>query len=1286
MLRRRLETAAEALERWRGGERDAGSGSWTRSATAGPTAPSCRRERSPGSPPTSPSDPHLRSGVVPSSGPAVELRAAAEIERALERGGRARRRTLPRPGELAELLAHVRVPLWRGQTEGRIRILSPYRLRATRAAPPVRRRARRRQLPGARRRRPAARRRAPRRARARPRAATPPRRSATSSTPASRARASSLHLSYPASDESGTPIPRSPFVDEVRGLLAPPPTTDPAEDQLEASIATRAGPEDVVPAPGDATTPRELARALAALGGRAAESQPRPRAPRRGRPRGARRRSPRPATRCAAAARARPARHPDVLAALGRASVPTAPRRSRSTTPAPTAGSSATSSRPRPLGPDPEPLEDGGLVHEVLERLYREPPTGEPRPTPETTSSAGSRPPRELVREVAAERALGPRQRATARIRIARFDAVLARFLRRDAATGGPLRPDPELLEASFGDGARRRPPAGGARRLLAARADRPDRRRSSDGQALIRDYKLSSKVIAGKKLIEEGKLQMPLYLLAARGFGLDPIGGLYSPLGATREDRPRGLIDKDHKGALIPGETEHHYGTDFLEPEEFDEILEAAEQRGGEIVAGMRAGAIARDPRGGECPKLVRAGADLPDRARRADRGSRGRGGRGGVSERRAAQPRRVRGRRRGRRRAAPVPEPRPSPRARRARIRRPPSRRRRSTRATATSSSRRAPAPARRACSSRATATRSTSTGSSPERILAFTFTERAAAEMRRRVRVELARRAGRAATTPSGAPRLHRRRAGRRGRPRSRRSTASAGACSPPIPIAAGLDPRFRVLDAEEASRLAGEAYEAALRDLAADRRRRRHAPPPATAGGSPGSIRAAHSDLRNRGAGRPELPPIQIAALERGGKARAGSAGGASTDAGRRLRRAPHAARRLRRPLRGALRRALGRRLRPPPAARARAAAASAARSPRRSASASTTCSSTSSRTRARSRSSSSARSRGPATRLFAVGDEFQSIYAFRGADLASFRRERERIARARREAPGEAVVLPLSGSFRSDPDVVAAVNAVGAALLDDFRPLRVGQLRPTSRRRARPASPVVELAADPARGLERGRAPDPDRAPRRAPEPGRRGALPRRSGCASWPTRGSTPAGWSCCCAPSPTSTSTPRRSSSPGLDPHVVGGRGYWSAQQVADALSLLACVANPLDDESLLGALASPACAASPDALWMLRRVAGRGRHLWPALGGARPPPARPDGPRGRARRGARSSAARPPHLGAADPRGRRASACGASASACASCASDAALAAARHAGRADAGDVRLRPRHAAR
>jgi ATP-dependent helicase/nuclease subunit A len=79
-----------------------------------------------------------------------------------------------------------------------------------------------------------------------------------------------------------------------------------------------------------------------------------------------------------------------------------------------------------------------------------------------------------------------------------------------------------------------------------------------------------------------------------------------------------------------------------------------------------------------------------------------------------------------------------------------------------------------------------------------------------------------------------------------------------------------------------------------------------------------------------------------------------------------------------------------------------------------------------------------------------------------------------------------------------------------------------------------------------------------------------------------------------------------------GLDPYVVGGRGFWSQQQIEDLGCLLAVVANPLDDEALFSALASPACAVLPDTLWLLRKAAtepgenGRERplHIWPLIG----------------------------------------------------------------------------------
>ena len=69
--------------------------------------------------------------------------------------------------------------------------------------------------------------------------------------------------------------------------------------------------------------------------------------------------------------------------------------------------------------------------------------------------------------------------------------------------------------------------------------------------------------------------------------------------------------------------------------------------------------------------------------------------------------------------------------------------------------------------------------------------------------------------------------------------------------------------------------------------------------------------------------------------------------------------------------------------------------------------------------------------GPAKEMFFVGDEFQSIYGFRHADVAVFRDRRE-------AAPK---VLPLTLNYRSRPEVLAAVNELFAGEFgDEFQAL------------------------------------------------------------------------------------------------------------------------------------------------------------------------------------------------------------------------------------------------------
>ena len=68
-----------------------------------------------------------------------------------------------------------------------------------------------------------------------------------------------------------------------------------------------------------------------------------------------------------------------------------------------------------------------------------------------------------------------------------------------------------------------------------------------------------------------------------------------------------------------------------------------------------------------------------------------------------------------------------------------------------------------------------------------------------------------------------------------------------------------------------------------------------------------------------------------------------------------------------------------------------------------------------------------------------------------------------------------------------------------------------------------------------------------------------------------------------------------------GLPTYVIGGRGYWSHPQVVDLVAYLSALANPRDEESLFTVLASPMVGASFDALVVLAGAArARERDPW--------------------------------------------------------------------------------------
>jgi ATP-dependent helicase/DNAse subunit B len=129
---------------------------------------------------------------------------------------------------------------------------------------------------------------------------------------------------------------------------------------------------------------------------------------------------------------------------------------------------------------------------------------------------------------------------------------------------------------------------------IVSGKIDRVDADALS-ARGIVVDYKSGSAPSAAQ-IHEEDRLQIPLYLLVLRDqLGLEPVGGVYMPVGGGR--RPRGMLrDGDDR---IPG----FMKADYLDDDAFSDELEHARETAVTLVERVRTGDVRHDPRGGDCP-----------------------------------------------------------------------------------------------------------------------------------------------------------------------------------------------------------------------------------------------------------------------------------------------------------------------------------------------------------------------------------------------------------------------------------------------------------------------------------------------------------------------------------------------------------------------------------------------------------------------------------------------------------------------------------------------------------
>jgi len=225
--------------------------------------------------------------------------------------------------------------------------------------------------------------------------------------------------------------------------------------------------------------------------------------------------------------------------------------------------------------------------------------------------------------------------------------------------------------------------------------------------------------------------------------------------------------------------------------------------------------------------------------------------------------------------------------------------------------------------------------------------------------------------------------------------------------------------------------------------------------------------------------------------------------------------------------------------------------------------------------------------------FRVGDELQSIYGFRHARVELFRKVHDELDR-------DGAAALLTTNFRSRPEVIEWVNRAAASLHPNARPLVAGRDAA-----GRPVS--VELLVTDARNgnWDAGADGAPGKvSPWRWAE-----AQLLAQRIAELIADGEKARDIVVLVRAATDIACYEHAIEAHGISTLSAGGRGFWARQQVQDLTQYLATLANPRDEPALLGVLASPlGPALSSDALALLAIAAREHKiGLWQAIEEAR-------------------------------------------------------------------------------